>query len=387
MDDTGSYARDLLEGIARHQRESPKPWSLHLVRRRRFELPPECLNAWTGDGVIARVDSLEVELALKRTGLPVVNVSGALENPYFPTFVQDPVLAARLALGCFDERGHRHHAFIGDSLQQWSLDRLRHFDRLLCERGDICRRLLLHPDDLYADRAVQMIHDWLRKQPRPLAVWAGDDAMGLQVLNACLRGGLRVPDDVSVLGVDNDVTLTKMTTPPLSSLILNGEGAGFLAARALEQLMAGDRVKNSGVTALAPLGIAFRGSTDVHVADDPHVSLALKIIEREACRGLRVAELANRVPLARRQLETKFKAALGRTLLTQIRIVQCRKAQFLLETTDLTMVAVAERCGYEHLEHFSRVFKKVVGHTPGQHRRIKCEFAGRKQLGGALVRR
>ncbi|WP_425509988.1 hypothetical protein [Verrucomicrobium spinosum] len=106
----GSYARDLLEGIARHQRESSKPWSLHLVRRRRFELPPECLNAWTGDGVIARVDSLEVEVALKRTGLPVVNVSGALENPYFPTFVQDPVLAARLALGCFDERGHRHHA-------------------------------------------------------------------------------------------------------------------------------------------------------------------------------------------------------------------------------------------------------------------------------------
>ncbi|MEY4483830.1 MAG: Xylose operon regulatory protein [Verrucomicrobiota bacterium] len=368
IDDTGSYARDLLSGIAKHQRECRVPWSLHIVRRRRFEAPPPCLRSWDGHGIIARVDSPEVERELRETGLPVVNVSGSLKQSIFPTFVQEPMLAARLALQCFEERGFRNFAYVGDSMQEWSLERARHFESILIERGNGCARLLLHPDDSGADRAVRIIRQWLGSQPRPLAVWVGDDAMGVQVLNACLQDNVKVPEEVAVLSVDNDTSFTELTTPPLSSVILNGEGAGYLAAKTLEEWMRGKPPQPGYRVTLPPLGIAFRRSTDVMAVDDPHVALALKIIQQEACMGLRVAELVGRVPLARRRLECKFRTALNRTLLEEIWRVQCHLARELLETTDLPMMEVAERCGYEHVEHFGKVFKKVMGCSPGKYR-------------------
>lgn len=368
MDDNGSYARDLLTGIARHQRESHAPWSLHIVRRRRFEKPPPCLTSWDGHGIIARIDSLEVESELRKTGLPVVNVSGSLKESVFPTFVQEPMLAARLALQCFEERGFRHFAYVGDSMQEWSLERARYFESILIDRGRGCARLLLHPDDSGADRAVHIIRQWLRSQPRPLAVWVGDDAMGIQVLSACLQEKIRVPEEVAVLGVDNDTSLTELTTPPLSSVILNGEGAGYLAARTLEEWMRGKPPQPGYRVTLPPLGIAFRRSTDVTAVDDPHVALALKIIQKEACQGLRVSELVEKVPLARRQLERRFRNTVNRTLLAEIWRVQCHHARELFETTNFPIDEVAVRCGYTHTEHFSKVFKKVLGYSPGKHR-------------------
>jgi LacI family transcriptional regulator len=369
IDDAGSYSRDLLMGIGRYQRESKKPWALYIIHRRRFEMPPPSLRAWRGQGIIARVDTLEVEAELRSLGLPVVNISGALKEPFFPTLSQDPLLAAHLALKCFDDRGFRHHAFVGDSLQQWSLERWEEFKRLLGARGEKCGNLLLNPGESGAGRAVQIIGQWLKTQPRPLGIWAGDDGMGLQVLNACLIGNIRVPEDVAVLGVDNDVSIAELASPPLSSIILNGEGAGYRAAQLLDRWMAGEAAATGKIFQLAPAGVAWRRSTDVFAVEDPHVAKALRMIQQEACGGLRVAEVVGRVPLARRQLEMRFKAAVHRTLLAEIWRVQCRRAQELLETTDLPMVDVAEQCGYEHLEHFSKVFKKVVGHPPGEHRR------------------
>lgn len=369
IDDSGSYSRDLLMGIGRYQRESRNPWALYIIHRRRFEMPPPTLRNWRGQGIIARIDTLQVEAELRSLDVPVVNVSGALKEPYFPTLTQDPLLAAHLALKCFDDRGFRHHAFVGDSLQQWSLERWEEFRRLLGARGESCGHLLLNPAESGAGSAVQIIGKWLKTQPRPLGVWAGDDGMGLQVLNACLIGNIRVPEDVAVLGVDNDVSIAELAPPPLSSLILNGEGAGYRAAQLLDRWMAGEAPVLGKVHQLAPAGVAWRRSTDVFAVDNPHVAKALKIIQQEACDGLRVAEVVRRVPLARRQLEMRFKSAVHRTLLAEIWRVQCRHAQELLETTDLPMVEVAEQCGYEHLEHFSKVFKKVVGHPPGEHRR------------------
>ncbi|WP_157211149.1 xylose operon transcription regulator XylR [Verrucomicrobium spinosum] len=369
VDDTGAYSRDLLMGIGRYQRENKKPWALHVIRRRRFELPPPCLQEWRGQGVIARVDTPEVERSLKALRLPVVNVSGALKKPFFPTLTQDPLLAAHLALKCFDDRSFRHHAFVGDSLQQWSLERYEQFRHLLEARGGVCGSLLLSPEASEADRAPEVIGRWLNSQPRPLGIWAGDDRVGLQVLNACLHSNIRVPEDVAVLGVDNDISLTDLAPPPLSSIILNAEGAGYRAAQTLDLWMAGEVPPMGTIQQLAPVGVAWRRSTDVFAVDDPHVASALKIIQREACDGVRVAEVVGRVPIARRQLEMRFKDVVHRTLLAEIWRVQCRRAKELLETTNLPLLDVAEQCGYRHLEHFSKVFKKVVGHPPGEHRR------------------
>jgi LacI family transcriptional regulator len=369
IDDSGCYGRDLLAGIGRYQRESKRPWTLYIVRRQRFELPPPWLKEWGGQGIIAGVDSPEVEGELQKLNLPVVNVSGSLREPLFPTLAQDSLLAAHLALRCFDGRGFRHHAFVGNSVQQWSLDRQRNFVSLLTERGASCGSLLLSHEESKAGRVTSIISRWLQSQPQPLAIWASDDALGLQVLNACLIENFRVPEDVAVLGVDNDVSIAELASPPLSSIILNGERAGYTAAQTLDQWMTGEVPAMGRIHEFAPMGVAWRRSTDVLAVEDPHVALALKIIHREACKGVSVAEVVGRVPVARRLLEMKFKATVRRTLLAEIWRVQCRLAQELLETTALPLFEVAERCGYEYPEHFSKVFKKVMGCPPGEYRK------------------
>ena len=376
VDESGSYARGALRGIVRHQKELPCPWSLLLVKRLRFDVPSFCLNSWArqGSGIIARVDSREVELALQTCGLPVVNLSGALEKPVFPTCIQDAERAARLAVDVFCDRGFRHFAFVGFEFMRWSVERGRCFKSLLEERGWHCAELTFSIKDMRADRIGARITTWLALFPQPLALWACDDEMALHVVNACLRAGIRVPEQVAVLGMDDDDMLCEAATPPISSIATNAEEIGYRAARRLHRLMNGQPDDEPHVVNMPSRSVTLRRSTDLHAVDDPHVAQALRIIEQEACAGLRVVDLVAQVPVARRLLERRllerrFKAALGRTLLQEIWRVQCRQAAELMETTKLPMLDIAERCGYEHLEHFSAVFKKVMSLPPGAYRK------------------
>ncbi len=371
VDEAGVYAREVLRGIARHQRELPLPWSLHVVQRRPLELPPLCLKTWgrQGHGVIARVDSPEVETALAASGLPVVSVSGALESPKFPTFMQDACQAARMAANFFRERGFQHFAFVGLEFMRWSVERGQWFQDHLGSHDLTCASLAFTQEEMRADRIRQSIAVWLRKLPQPLALWACNDEMALHVVSACLREGIEVPEQVAVLGMDDDAILCEASTPPLSSLANSGEKAGYRAARRLHRLMSGLPDDETHVVSLPPRGIVQRGSTDVHAVDDPHVALALQIIESEACSGIKVADVAARVPAARRVLERRFRALMQRSLLQEIWRVQCTHAMRLLETSKLPMIDVAERCGYEHVEHFSTVFKKTTGLSPGAYRK------------------
>lgn len=380
VDGADSHSRGVLRGVGRYKDELPHPWSLLPVRRRRFEMPSLCLKSWArqGDGIIATVDSPEVELALHTCGLPVVNLSGALEKPAFPTCIQDPEQAARMAVSVFCERGFSYFAVVGFEGMRCSVECARYFKSLLEERGLPCAELTFSIKDMQADRVGALITTWLRRVPQPLALWACDDEMALHVVNACLRAGIRVPEQVAVLGMDNDEMLCEAATPPISSIISNAEEIGYRAARRLHRLMNGEPDAEPQVVTVPPRSVRLRRSTDLHAVDDPHVAKALRIIEQEACSGLRVVDLIAQVPVARRLLERRFKAAVGRTLLQEIWRVQCRQAAELMESTKLPMLDIAERCGYEHPEHFSVVFKKVMGLPPGayrnQHRLSKRAF-------------
>lgn len=385
MTDESGYARELLAGVARHQRQISEPWSLHMIRLRTLELLPPCLRSWSerGNGILGRVDSLDLEEILVQTRLPVVNVSGALAEPCFPSYLQDHESAARLALDLFWSRGFRHFAFAGRSRTHWSLARGAALRSLLVEKGHSMSEIAFAPADVRADRIREAIIAWLSQLPRPLALWACDDEMAVHVLNACRFANIRVPDEVALLGVDNDDAIVDLVSPPLSSVILDGEAAGFRAAQHLHALMSG------GITSKRPIihrlparGVALRRSTDISAGVDQSVAAALRIIHEEACSGLRVAALVSRLPVSRRVLERRFKADTGRTLLDEIWRVQCQHACHLLETTDLGMMEIAERCGYEHLEHFSTVFTKTIGKRPGLYRKLSRRIDSGLTWGG-----
>jgi LacI family transcriptional regulator len=176
-----------------------------------------------------------------------------------------------------------------------------------------------------------------------------------------------VPDDVAVIGVDNDALLCELASPPLSSVIPNTHRTGYEAAALLDRMMRGKRVAPTAHL-IAPLGVAARQSTDVLAVDDRAVARAVQFIREHACEGINVSDVLRAVPLSRRVLEQRFQRLLGHTPREEILHVRLNRVKQLLSETDLPLYLIAERTGFEHVEYLSVVFKRETGKTPSAFR-------------------
>ncbi len=325
--------------------------------------PPPWLAGWKGDGIIARIETPRIARAVVRTGLPAVDLSAARLVPSLPWVETDDEMIARLAAEHLMERGFKRFAFCGDDRFNWSRWRETHFAARLQSAGHSCAafRSAVGTGDVAAE--ARELTRWLRDLPKPVGVMACYDIRGQQVLAACRAAGLAVPDEVAVIGVDNDTLLCEFASPPLSSVTPNAHRAGYEAATLLDRLMSG---KSVAATAhlIAPLGIAARQSTDVLAVDDRDVARAVQFIREHACEGINVADVLRAVPLSRRVLEQRFQRLLGCTPREEILHVRLARVKQLLGETDLPLYLVAERTGFEHVEYLSVVFKRETGRTP-----------------------
>jgi LacI family transcriptional regulator len=220
----------------------------------------------------------------------------------------------------------------------------------------------------HGQRYEQELKHWLQSLPKPLGLMACNDSRGRQVLNCCRELNIAVPDDLAVIGVDRDEIFCELSDIPLSSVILNSQQIGFEAAALLNHLMSGKDVANHP-RLIRPKGVATRRSTDVLAIEDRHIAAALRIIREQACEGLDIPTLLKSVPLSRSVLERRFAQILGRSPNEEILRVKLGRACRLLEESDLPLAEVAEKCGFEHAEYFSRLFKKKLGSTPGEFRK------------------
>ncbi len=362
------YARDMLAGIEDYIR-AQGPWSVYLAETGRGEAVPPWFAHWEGDGVIARIENEEIAAVLGATGLPVVDVSFPHLLASAPTFTTDNAAIARLAAAHFAERGFENFAYCGRSEFVWSRDRGEAFAGAVRGAGFSCHvfgEALRRAGGV--DSETDAIARWLAGLPQPLAVLACYDLRGQQVLDAARRAGLAVPEQVAVLSVDNDELLCALSPPPLSSIILNGRRTGWLGAAALDRLMAGKKVA-AGREFIPPLGVATRQSTDTLAVADGQLARALRFIREHACEGIGVTDILDHAPMARRSLETRMRAVIGRTPNEEILRVKLVRARQLLATTDLSLGEVAGRCGFRHSEYFSVVFKREGGVTPGNFRK------------------
>jgi LacI family transcriptional regulator len=187
---------------------------------------------------------------------------------------------------------------------------------------------------------------------------------------------LAVPDEVAVLGVDNDELLCDLADPPLSSVIPDVRRTGYEAAALLDRMMRGAKIAPEG-RLFAPLGVATRQSTDVVAVADRHISAAVRYIRSHACSGITVADVLKQVPMSRRVLEARFQKLLGRSPHTQILAVKLDRVKQLLADTDLSLAAIAERSGFKHVEYLSVAFKRQMGLTASEFR------SGQRQLASA----
>jgi LacI family transcriptional regulator len=366
IETSNAYARGLLQGVVHYIREH-RPWSFHLMEQGRGDDPPPWLAGWKGDGIIARIETPRIARAVVRTGLPAVDLSAARLVPELPWVETDDEQISRLAADHLLERGFTRFAFCGDARFNWSVWRERLFAARLraAGHGCACYRPAGPPGDVAAE--ARSLARWLRGLPKPVGIMAGYDIRGQQVLDACRRESLVVPDEVAVIGVDNDTLLCELSSPPLSSVIPNAHGAGYEAAAVLDRLMAGKRVP-AVACLIAPLGVAERQSTDVLAVDDRAVARAVQYIRDHACEGIKVGDVLRSVPLSRRVLEQRFQRLLGHTPREEILHVRLNRVKQLLAETDLPLYLVAERTGFEHAEYLSVLFKRETGKTPSAYR-------------------
>jgi LacI family transcriptional regulator len=364
------YGRRLLQGITRYLR-SHRPWSIIVEDRREFDYtPPFWFEAWRGDGVISRWGDPRVAGMLRGAGTALVDLSDRQASFGLPRINSDDRAIGWLGAEHLLERRFRSFAFCGFEGELWSMRRRDAFFERLSHAGysgQAFETPWARHQGSTREEEQERTGRWLETLPRPVGVMACNDLRGFHVLGACHRRGLRVPDEVAVIGVDDDALLCELCDPPLSSVIPNAEQIGYEAAALLDRLMAGGEADAEG-RLVPPLGVTTRLSTDVLAIDDEHIAAAVRYIHAHACLGITVAEVLDRLPLSRSTLERRFRRYLGRSPQAEIRAVQLGRAKQLLVETDHPMHRIAELVGFEHAEYFIFAFRREFGRTPGAYR-------------------
>ena len=361
-----AYGRGILGGVAQWMREH-EPWSLHvepgtLPRR----APP--LSTWGCHGVIARASTPALEIALRELAIPAVVLGYQTSGRHVRLGTcsqREGILAAEHFL----ERGFRHFAFCGQA-ERFSAERCEGYVTRLAEAGHRVwhyRRGGLSRDQWGRGEQPRMA-EWLAGLPGPVAVFAATDVLARKVLEACRWRRLRVPDQVAVLGVDNDELLCELCSPPLSSVALATRRAGFEAAAALDTMMNGGQPMVRTIV-VEPIGVQTRQSTDIFAIDDPDIRAALAFIRENAHTGLGVADVLRVVPMARRSLENRFQKLLGRSPHDEILRVKLERARSLLAATDMPLANVAAAAGFSTANYMAYAFRRAVGISPREFRR------------------
>ena len=290
--------------------------------------------------------------------------------PGVPKIRPDNVGIGHLGAEHFLERGHQNFGFTGFSNDGWSCERRDGFVEALRLAGRECDVFDVdYPGDLTPVWDVEQITalaGWLKRLPKPVGIMACMDLRAQQIISAAQMSNILVPEEVAILGANNDPIRCEMTYPPLSSVAPNAFQSGYRAAEVLAEMLAGRKPKNYDLR-IEPIGVVTRPSSDVLAIDDRNVATALSFIRERACHGVSVEEVIKHAYASRSQLEKKFRHYLGRSPQAEIRRVQVVKIRQLLFETDFPLKKIAELTGFEHVEYMCVLFKRLTGDSPGSY--------------------
>ena len=365
-----TYGRDLLHGAKRYAQEHG-PWSLFVEVRDLETMPPVWLRNWDGNGILTRSGNAAIAAAVRRAGVPAVELRSTRRGSTFPFVGVDNSAVAAMVAEHFLERGFRHFGVFALDTEPFFIQRRRSFVSYLRARGHECSVLRQpgkseKPEQWEAQQKRLM--NWLSELPRPTAIMACTDQLGCWLLDACSRSSIHVPEDVAIVGVENDETITTMSTPPLSSVRLAGEQIGYEAARLLDRMMRGLKSPEQP-TLFSPLCIETRQSSDIVAIEDEPLAQAIRLIRKRACDGLTVSGILKVVPISRSTLERSCRRLLGRSPNEEIVRVRIDHVCNLLRDTDLSLDQIAARSGFSTSQYMLQVFRQSTGMTPGVYRR------------------
>jgi LacI family transcriptional regulator len=361
VETTRSYGRNVLQGIGDYARIHGS-WVFFLTTDVPLQDVPS-KDEWDGDGIIAQPHQDQRFIReLSARGVPVVSLSGP-PGAGLPAVIANQSAVAELAMTHFRERGFVRFAYCGSPRE-----------RVWPPTGELFRKLAEaggYSCDVYQAAyapetrtlRLEQMAAWLKPLRKPIALLAGNDTRAREVLDACRLAGLHVPEEIAVLGVNDDELICEMANPPLSSVVHNARRIGYEAAAMLDRLMQGKKVVADLV--IDPLGVKTRQSTDLLAIEDPEVAKAVRFIREHACEGIRVDDVLDQVALSRRTLEMRFRDAVGRPPHVEIRRVQLERVKELLVTSDFKLDRIAELTGFSTAQYLAGLFHRVVNMTPG----------------------
>ena len=373
LDGSRSFDRGLLRGIAQYVAVH-RSWAF--VRPAAFYQRPSSLARRSAeelarldlDGVIMNGSSLT--RTVTKRGIPAIVVPIDCVVPGAYQLLAENREAGILAADHLAAQGLREFAYVGFDKAIWSVQRCASFCRRLAERGWKARSRLIA---LTAGANRRARHEavmmrWLESLPKPVGIMACNDEVARWLSELCQLHHVRIPDEISLLGADNDELICELSTPPLSSVAFATQRAGYEAAELLDSLMAGRRVKADTVVARADRVVA-RQSTDLLAIGDEEVVKALRFIRENSDRLIQVNDVVEATLLSHRMLHTRFRRAVGHSLVKEVNRQRAAHIAGLLRTTNDSIHAIARSIGYENDGHMARFFRREMGTTPQAYRR------------------
>ncbi|WP_457282648.1 XylR family transcriptional regulator [Polaromonas sp. P5_D5] len=368
------YDREIITGIGDYVNHTRVAWDLFLEEDFRFRL--DGIHDWDGDGIIADYDDPAVAHALTGVRVPVVAVGGSYEDPAcypvdVPYVATDNRELVAHALTHLVESGLSRFACYSlpeSPLNRWAQEREKAFTARLARdglAGEIHRGLATSAPTWGS--ATRKLLSWLQSLPKPVGIVAVTDARARQVLQACIVGAIAVPDEVAIIGIDNDTLGQHLTRIQLSSVSQGTHEMGHRAAHLLHQALSGSPVNDVRVV-VPPAGVHSRASTARDVEHSATVMRALHYIRQYACQGIKTEQVAETVGLSRSSLEMYFRRELKRSVHDEILLYKLQRCFQLLSNTQMGIDDIARASGFRSVQYLNTVFKRELGATPASWR-------------------
>lgn len=377
IESSRASGRALLRGISQYARVHG-PWAFYWEPGG-FEDVPHRLAKLDADGIILRdVQGLESILHFRKPTIVVGHSRREIRG--FSNVITHSRMIARLGAEHLVDCGFRVFAFAGYNGNPWSDERRDAFCEYIQNTG--CQTWIYSPkgagpthEPFQDSKALpwrterRTMMQWLKTLPLPIGIMACNDDRAQNVIESCKLAGLRIPDDVGIIGADNDELVCELADPPLSSVAINFERAGFESARFLHRMMLHPRKSRTHNIIVEPTHVVPRQSTDIIFIEDPAVSRAVRFIRQTARRQTGVDEVARATGLSRRVLEKRFRAVLGRSVLNEIQRMRVDQISRMLIDTNQSISEIAFATGFPGVEHFARYFRREKQITPLNYRK------------------
>ncbi|WP_341225135.1 DNA-binding transcriptional regulator [uncultured Arcticibacterium sp.] len=373
IDFAEEYSKALLKGIAKYSKENG-PWvfcRMPLFQRETIGLDGilEWAKGWGADGIIGQLYNDPGIEKFKEAGIPVIAQDFKERFNEIPNITGANKEAGSMGADYFIKKGFKNFAFYGFKDIVWSRERAEGFEERVVKGGHkvhYFEQAMAHSSDIWY-YMPSSLSQWLKSLPKPIALMACDDNQGQHITEACRHSGIRIPEEVSVLGVDNDEMICSFSDPPLSSIGQDTEKGGYDAARLLHQMMENSTSVHYDII-VRPTQVITRQSTDIYSTSDKHIATSLKYIHQNIDKKLKVDDVVKQVPLSRRALEKRFLDMTGYPIYKYIFNLRIEKFSQKLLETDLSVFEIALELGFLDTKNIARQFKQMKGCTPTEYR-------------------